>query len=67
MTCKTCEMLNDSAFKPIHKKSIEFARNYSDISPKELEEILETLSDWNCLNERGKKLKQRFWETFIKE
>jgi len=54
-------------YKPVHRKSMELARIYNFISPQDLEEILETLADWNCLNSRGKELRQHFWNEFIKD
>lgn len=52
---------------PIPEKVLQLQRNYASISPETLENILETLSDWNCLNDRGKTLRSKFWEVFIRE
>lgn len=52
---------------PINAKVLQLQRDFSSISPEILEEILEELSDWNCLNDRGKTLRMKFWETFIRE
>lgn len=52
---------------PVPEKVIMLQRNYSNISPEDLENILETLTDWDCLNDRGKTLRHKFWEVFIKE
>lgn len=52
---------------PVPAKVILLQRNYPNISPVDLENILETLTDWDCLNDRGKTLRHRFWEVFIKE
>ena len=44
---------------PIQVDSIvlQFIRNFSDISVMELENILETLQDYGCLNEKGDTLR----------
>lgn len=52
---------------PVPEKVILLQRNYPNISPLDLENILETLADWDCLNDRGKTLRHKFWEVFIKE
>jgi len=52
-------------YKPVHRKSMDFARIYNFISPSDLEEILETLEDWDCLNSKGEKLRGHFWKEFI--
>jgi len=52
---------------PINAKVLQLQRDFSSVSPEILEDILEELADWNCLNDRGKTLRMKFWETFIKE
>lgn len=52
---------------PINAKVLQLQRDFSNISPEDLENILEELADWHCLNDRGKTLRMKFWETFIKE
>ena len=40
---------------------------YPALSPIQIDDILETLRTWDCLNENGKKLQNDFWEKWIKE
>ena len=46
---------------------IPFAQTFSCLSPKDLEDVMEWLSDNGYLTERGKLFRTRFWEFFIKE
>ena len=46
---------------------IPFQQEYNHISPKDLEEIFETLSDMDYLSEKGKKFRSAFWKLFIKQ
>ena len=52
---------------PVTKNVIPFAREYVHISPQDLEEILETSSDMDYLNEKGLKFRTAFWKLFIKK
>ena len=49
------------------KKVIPFQQEYNCISPQDLEDILETLEDYNYLNENGKDFRTAFWNLFIRE
>ncbi len=46
---------------------IPFSREYSHISPQDLEDILESLSDMGYLSEKGTKFRTAFWYLFIKK
>ena len=48
------------------KLSITFQNQFNHLSPKDLENIMETLKDLNFLNEKGIKFSKKFWEIFIK-
>jgi len=48
-------------------KPIDFLRAFSNISPAELEEMLEWMDDRKLLSKKGKELRHSFWEEFIKE
>lgn len=49
------------------KLCIHFSASRSTISPKNLEEILETLQDYGFLNEDGIRFRSNYWGLFIKE
>lgn len=60
----------DIKFKNQHsekKNVIPFANKFCDISPRDLEEIMEWLDDNNYLSEKGIIFRNRFWYLFIKE
>ncbi len=44
----------------------DFLKEFNHISPSNLDDILETLEDNDCLNDKGLKLRKDFWEMFIK-
>ena len=46
--------------------AIDFLKEFNNISPSNLDDILETLKDNDCLNDKGLKLRKDFWEMFIK-
>ncbi len=46
---------------------IPFANCFSNISPQDLEEILEWLQDHKYLSETGITFRDRFWSLFIKK
>ena len=48
-------------------KVIPFQQYFNHISPRDLEEIMEWLTDNQYLSEQGKIFKNRFWELFIKK
>lgn len=51
----------------LHFDSLSFQNEFNDISPKDLEEILEFLEDSNYLSDNGKNFRKEFWEMFIKK
>jgi len=58
---------NNNKKLEIDKDVLCFSRGYNHISPVDLEEILEHLSDSGFLSEEGQDFWHRFWETYIKE
>jgi len=53
--------------KPPSYNVIPFLKEYNHISPKDLEEIMESLEDNGYLSDKGKRFKTAFWKLFIKE
>ena len=51
----------------MNKKQIELQNQFNYISPRDLEEIMEWLNDYEFLSEKGKEFRHKFWEIFIKE
>ena len=49
------------------KEILEFPKYFFNMSPKDLNEVLESLEDGDYLSEKGKKFRKLFWELFIKE
>ena len=56
----------DKTKKP-KENVIPFLRDFNDISPWDLDNILESLEDMGYLSKKGKEFRKVFWETFIKE
>ena len=48
-------------------QAVQFSASFHDISPLELEEILEYLDDRGYLTKQGKDFRDNFYEVFIKE
>jgi hypothetical protein len=55
------------ATKPPSYNVIPLANRYNNISPNDLENILETLQDMGYLSEEGMQFAHKFWKLFIKE
>ena len=51
----------------VAKEVIPFMTLYNHISPKDLDDILETLKDNGFLSEKGKDFKTALWNLFIFE
>ena len=51
----------------ISKEINKFIKEYNFISIRDLEEILESLEDMDCLTDKGKKFRLNIWKLFIKE
>lgn len=63
---KNGEVMEEVSFG-FEKTAIKLAARQNNISPKDIEEILEFLSDYGYLNDEGRKFSSAFWRTFIKE
>jgi hypothetical protein len=50
-----------------NEKAISFQNYFQNISPTDLEEIMEWLKDNGYLSKEGKTFKNKFWELFIRE
>ena len=57
-------MLN--ATKKPKENVIPLQRIHNDISPYDLEDIMEDLEDMGYLSTKGKKFRNEFWKAFIK-
>lgn len=49
------------------KDVLSFVKEFNDISPSDLENILEYLDDSGLLNEDGKQFRTILWELFVKD
>jgi hypothetical protein len=65
--CPFCEGKIVLTTKNKEHNPIHFARDYSHIAPKDLEEIMEDFEDNGYLTERGKEFRNEFWKLFVKE
>ena len=61
---KSSKLKNDYLEK---KNVIPFQATFNNVTPYDLEEVLEWLSDRGYLSDKGKVFRSRFWELFIKE
>ena len=48
------------------QESIELQRGFNNISPSDLEDIMEYFEDMDYLSEKGKVMRKSFWELFIR-
>jgi hypothetical protein len=59
-------IIEEPARKPTNS-AVEFLSELNHISPRDISDILEALLDRGCLNKKGIKLWEEFWEMFICE
>jgi len=55
------------ATKPPSYNVIPFANRFNNISPNDLENIMEDLGDMGYLSDKGARFRTAFWKLFIKE
>jgi hypothetical protein len=65
--CKWTEKKNFKVINENQLLPIDLAKEFNRLSPKDLDDIMETLDDNGLLSDFGKKFRKEFWEVFIKE
>lgn len=54
-------------YEKVKEEVIPMSAMFNHIPPRDLEEIMEWLSDGDFLSKRGMRFRHYFWEMFIKE
>ena len=66
-TKSTKQIVDNLSLTPEGKRVIPFTGQFNSIAPFDLEEIMEWLDDYEYLSKTGKKFRDIFWETFVKQ
>ncbi len=68
---KTVELAIEEYLEKVSDKNLSLADSLKnsmyDIDPDIIDDVLEFLSDSDCLNDKGKVLRQDFWEHYIRK